>query len=626
MTTGYTRQSAAEIQTGSVILAASLNDEYDAIVAFADANSGHNHDGTTGAGAKIPSAGLNGLTSTSSGLIAATGSNTFAARTLTGTANELTVTNGTGASGNPTVSLPSALTFTGKTITGGTFTSPSLSAPTLTGTVIADVIRTSGTSGVDIQNSGGTVVLDIGPNNTTDATFTGLLNINTNQPVLSASNTQTVTNKTFNLTNNTLTGTIAQFNTAVSDADLATLAGTETLTNKTLNLANNTLTGTIAQFNTAVSDADLATLAGTETLTNKTLNLANNTLTGTIAQFNTAVSDADLATIAGTETLTNKTLTTPTVSNPTVNGTISGSATGLQLQSISASVAASALTISASALSLEFRSATLGSGTVTRVSGTPANLVISSGSTLGTVSAVQSRIAVLALNNAGTIELAAVNLAGGVDLFETGLISTTAEGGAGAADSATVIYSTTARSNLAYRVIGYIESTQATAGTWATTPSTIQGAGGNSFANLIPIGPWTAYTPTCVGQANGLTFTNITPTGQYRFEGKQIHCRVKLAISGAPGTGTGYILVGIPSVAVNTAALNDSAIYGNAIGAGFVYDVSATTQYVGAVGWAGVAAGVVILTHAAATPASATVPATLAAGDIVAYDFTLPIT
>jgi hypothetical protein len=173
-------------------------------------------------------------------------------------------------------------------------------------------------------------------------------------------------------------------------------------------------------------------------------------------------------------------MTNKTATNLVLNGTISGTVTGLQLQSIGASVAASALTISASALSLEFRSATLGSGTVTRVSGTPANLVISSGSTLGTVNGVQSRIAVLAINNAGTIELAAVNVAGGNDLSETGVISTTAEGGAGAADSASVVYSTTARSNLAYRVIGYIESTQATAGTWATAPSTIQGNGGRA--------------------------------------------------------------------------------------------------------------------------------------------------
>ena len=119
---------------------------------------------------------------------------------------------------------------------------------------------------------------------------------------------ETLTNKTVDLTNNTLTGTVAQFNTALSDADFATLAGTETLQNKSINLSTNTLTGTIAQFNTALSDADFATLAGVETLTNKNINLVNNTITGTIALFNTALSDADFATLAGTETLTNKTV------------------------------------------------------------------------------------------------------------------------------------------------------------------------------------------------------------------------------------------------------------------------------------------------------------------------------
>jgi hypothetical protein len=52
--------------------------------------------------------------------------------------------------------------------------------------------------------------------------------------VVGENKSQTLTNKTVNLTNNTLTGTKAQFNTAMSDADFATIAGTETLTSKTL--------------------------------------------------------------------------------------------------------------------------------------------------------------------------------------------------------------------------------------------------------------------------------------------------------------------------------------------------------------------------------------------------------
>lgn len=74
-----------------------------------------------------------------------------------------------------------------------------------------------------------------------------------------------------------------------------TAAGTATLSNKTFDLSNNTLTGTTAQFNTALSDGDFATLAGTETFTNKTLtsptvndgklNLTLNAQTGTTYTF-----------------------------------------------------------------------------------------------------------------------------------------------------------------------------------------------------------------------------------------------------------------------------------------------------------------------------------------------------
>jgi hypothetical protein len=55
------------------------------------------------------------------GLLTQTAADTFTRRTLTGTANEVTVTNGDGAAGAPTISLPAAMTFTDKTVTGGTF-------------------------------------------------------------------------------------------------------------------------------------------------------------------------------------------------------------------------------------------------------------------------------------------------------------------------------------------------------------------------------------------------------------------------------------------------------------------------------------------------------------------------
>jgi hypothetical protein len=118
-----------------------------------------------------------------------------------------------------------------------------------------------------------------------------------------------------------------------------------------------------------------------------------------------------------------------------------------------------------------FRSSSLASGLVSLVEiQSPLAMTISSGSTLGHTSGVDLFVYVYLINYNGVAELAV----SGTFYTEASLVSTTAEGGAGAADSGSTIYSTTARTNVPIRLIGRLTSNQATAGLWATMPSEIQ--------------------------------------------------------------------------------------------------------------------------------------------------------
>lgn len=181
------------------------------------------------------------------------------------------------------------------------------------------------------------------------------------------------------------------------------------------------------------------------------------------------------------------------------------------IQPITASVAGNALTVTLNPTSLAFRSSTLTDGTVNVRQVTSAiSMTVSSGSTLGTINNVASRVVVLAIDNAGTVELAVVNIAGGTQLDETNLITTTAEGGAGGADSNSVVYSTTARTSVPYRVVGFVDSTQTTAGTWAASPSRIQGVGGQALTALSSLGYSQTWQNLTGSRVSGTTYYNTT--------------------------------------------------------------------------------------------------------------------
>ncbi len=113
------------------------------------------------------------------------------------------------------------------------------------------------------------------------------------------------------------------------------------------------------------------------------------------------------------------------VQNLGLVASVSGNALTIALKTLGAASDPS----SSSPVKIGFRDSAAGTGAFSLVSATAAtSLVISSGSTLGMTSAVAGIIYVYAINNGGTIELAASS-----KLFDEGSLQTSvAEGGAGA--------------------------------------------------------------------------------------------------------------------------------------------------------------------------------------------------
>lgn len=195
-----------------------------------------------------------------------------------------------------------------------------------------------------------------------------------------------------------------------------------------------------------------------------------------------AVANSGNETIAGNKTFSGQTTFSDTATFTGVQYFDNTLGPGyIQNYSLSDAVAASAYTMTLSAYDgtalsstnkaqFTFGNATAGTGTVSVVSQTAnLTLTLSSGSTLGATSGTAFRLWWAIVNDAGTLRLAVINCSTATDQYSIGddeLITSTAEGGAGAADSAGVWYTGTAVTAKAARIIGYTEHSLATAGTW----------------------------------------------------------------------------------------------------------------------------------------------------------------
>ena len=287
----------------------------------------------------------------------------------------LTVTDPTA---DRTITFPDAsgtvvTTTATQTLTNKTLTNPTINAGTFsgtfTGTMDATAIVLSGASPIVFEGASADAhetTLGI-----VDPTADRVVSLpNATDTLVGKATTDTFTNKSIDLDANTLTGSLAEFNSALQSDSFVSLTGSETLTNKTLTsptinggtfsgsfTGTQDLTGLVFSgasplvFEGSTADAHETTVAfvdptadrtvtffnatdtlvgkaTTDTLTNKTFDLGGtgNSFTGSLAEFNSALQSNSFVSLTGSETLTNKTLTAPVLTSAVLNTAVSGSA------------------------------------------------------------------------------------------------------------------------------------------------------------------------------------------------------------------------------------------------------------------------------------------------------------
>jgi hypothetical protein len=367
----------------------------------------------------------------------------------------------------------------------------------------------------------------------------------------SAERTAVDTNSTQTLTGKTLTGNIAT--NLVSGAATLTLptstdtlvgrATTDTLTNKTLTAP---VISTISNTGTVTLPTATCTLMGkdtTDTMMNKTFDAdgTGNSITNIenadikaaaaiavnklaaltasrIVQTDGSgfISHVDTATYPTlTELSYVKGVTSAVQTQLDGKASAAGSTKYIDNLGLACSVGSNALTIAlkqidgstdpntgASAVKVGFRSSTITSGAgAVRSATAAASVVVPSGATLGLASGTNCHIFVYAIDNAGTIELAVSTL-----LRDEHALGTTTTIGTGADDSG--FYSTTGRTDKAFRLIGRLDYTTAPNGTYAATPDAVTLITNNDYAISYDYVSAAITTDTSTVTAN--TYVDVT--------------------------------------------------------------------------------------------------------------------
>lgn len=268
---GYTRQSTAGIVDGGVISASDLNNEFNQ-VQTAMGTGGHDHSGTAGNGPKITATGLADSAVTTAKINADAVTNAKIADDSIDSEHYVDGSIDTAHLADNAVTA-AKLDETGSyTVAGLTVSSASIVLEGAT----ADDFETTIT--VADPTADRTVTIQ-------DATDT----------LVGRATTDTLTNKSISLTNNTVTGSLSEFNSALSGDSFVSLTGTETLTNKTL--TSPTASGLSLSDSSVVFEGSTAndfetTLTVTDPTADRTVTIKNES--GTVA----LTSDITLSTLS----------------------------------------------------------------------------------------------------------------------------------------------------------------------------------------------------------------------------------------------------------------------------------------------------------------------------------------